>query len=724
MIEVIAIFLQVFFQVNSITQKRSLSLTCRVYKGCADERKCINYTHSLFFFIFLLLSTQTVFAFEELSVDIKQIENTDWQLNDVSLSLFDINNQTQQLSLSIKQLSLPEPLSGLKFFDIQCVRFSWQENQIDCHKGKAKHDSKVFHSAPFDFSFSITDKKAQLFIQNLKFANGTLSLTVKEQGLDWFVTMKSKRVQLKKLHSLLSKTDKKIDDISKGHINADIQLKGNDNGLNKLLIKAFFEKVTLQASQGTIATESLDVELDLVAKLNGGVWKWEHRNKIRQGELYIEPVYLEIKDKSLSLDTKGQWQQQGDIKLQQATLIHQDVVEVNVEGLVKQKPDYILDTAHISLKIKDLEQFSSLYMAPFTEQTAAEGIALKGRLKSEIEFSQSMVKQVSSSFEQLTVIDEQKRISIENGRGELNWSVNPDFETPSFFNWNQLKIRAIPVNAGQFKFLLRQKSIQLLEQSHIPLLDGILTIKFFNWHHKTDDEPKVYFEGEMTDLSLEQLSQAFDWTPLSGRISGYIPGVNYENKKLSIEGGLNINVFDGTIKINKLASSGMFTDFSRFYLDMEIDNLDLHQITQKFEMGGIEGRISGHINNLYLENWEPVTFYAWIGTPENDDSRHRISQKAVENIASIGGGGAADVISKGFLQFFDTFGYDELGFGCYLHNGVCQLMGVEAAEQGYYIIKGGGIPRIDIIGYNPQVDWKVLMERLSRITATDEVVID
>ncbi|MCK5355562.1 MAG: C4-dicarboxylate ABC transporter, partial [Methyloprofundus sp.] len=89
-----------------------------------------------------------MFAFEELSVDIKQIENTDWQLNDVSLSLFDLNKQTQQLSLSIKQLSLPEPLSELKFFDIRCVKFSWQENQIDCQKGKAKHDSKFFHSSP------------------------------------------------------------------------------------------------------------------------------------------------------------------------------------------------------------------------------------------------------------------------------------------------------------------------------------------------------------------------------------------------------------------------------------------------------------------------------------------------------------------------------------------------------------------------------------------------
>ena len=168
----------------------------------------------------------------------------------------------------------------------------------------------------------------------------------------------------------------------------------------------------------------------------------------------------------------------------------------------------------------------------------------------------------------------------------------------------------------------------------------------------------------------------------------------------------------------------MFTDFARLTMDMEINNLDLYSLTQKIKMGGIEGRASGFITNLQLENWQPVTFYAWLGTPENDDSTHIISQKAVENIASIGGSSAADVISKGVLRFFDTFGYDKLGFGCYLHQGVCQLMGVEAATQGYYLIKGGGLPRIDIIGYNPRVDWNILLKRLSRITSNDEVVVE
>jgi hypothetical protein len=50
-------------------------------------------------------------------------------------------------------------------------------------------------------------------------------------------------------------------------------------------------------------------------------------------------------------------------------------------------------------------------------------------------------------------------------------------------------------------------------------------------------------------------------------------------------------------------------------------------------------------------------------------------------------------------------------------------MGVEATPQGYAIITGGGLPQINVIGYNPRVDWNVLMERLSRISKSDEVII-
>lgn len=684
-----------------------------------NSRSVLRYfVHSALFS--LCLVAQAVNAFDQLSFEIENIVSKDWQLNHVNLSLLDIDQQPQ-LVLSIKQLTLPQPFKDITFFDVRCLSFSWQENEILCHEGKANIKSTRFYSMPFDFSFAITDKQSHFNIKNLKFSQGILALNAEMEDDTWSLKLKSKNIQLKHLKPLL--VDKLLDDISSGSLDADMKASGKGGKVDQLVIKTQFKALTMQAKRGKVATESLNLVLDIVAKQKQGNWQWENNNHIQQGELYIDPVYMAIKGQGIRLKTKGVRYKKGLIELQKARFSESGVVELDAHGLINTQTDYAIDKANISADIKDLDVFTQQYVTPFMEQTGLEGIQLKGQLTTQINIANSLIAQAFVKLKKLDVGDDKNRLAIKQVKGELNWSSTEAASKPSYLHWDKLKVKVIPIDAGELKFLLLNKKITLLEKSSISLLGGMLEINQFDWQKKTTDEPDVYFSGAVNDLSLEQLSTALDWTPLSGHISGNIPGVDYKDKTLTVKGGLKVNVFDGEIKINKLSSSGMFSDFAKFHMDMVLKDIDLYALTQKFKMGAMEGRVSGFVKDLYLENWSPVTFYAWLGTPDNDDSRHRISQKAVQNIASIGGG-ATDVISKGFLRFFDTFSYDRLGFGCYLHQGVCQLMGVAAAEQGYYIVKGGGIPRIDVVGYNPQVDWAVLIQRLSRISMTDDVVIE
>ena len=77
----------------------------------------------------------------------------------------------------------------------------------------------------------------------------------------------------------------------------------------------------------------------------------------------------------------------------------------------------------------------------------------------------------------------------------------------------------------------------------------------------------------------------------------------------------------------------------------------------------------------------------------------------MQNLSNIGGGGAAAALQSGLLEFFEEFGYSRLGLGCRLRNDLCQMSGVEAAPNGFYIMKGSGIPKLDIVGHNQRVDW-------------------
>ncbi|MEN9461378.1 MAG: hypothetical protein RIS84_1398, partial [Pseudomonadota bacterium] len=47
----------------------------------------------------------------------------------------------------------------------------------------------------------------------------------------------------------------------------------------------------------------------------------------------------------------------------------------------------------------------------------------------------------------------------------------------------------------------------------------------------------------------------------------------------------------------------------------------------------------------------------------------------------------------------------------------------EDAPNGYYIVKGGGLPRIDVIGYNKRVNWNELLNRLKAVTKLEKPII-
>jgi hypothetical protein len=46
--------------------------------------------------------------------------------------------------------------------------------------------------------------------------------------------------------------------------------------------------------------------------------------------------------------------------------------------------------------------------------------------------------------------------------------------------------------------------------------------------------------------------------------------------------------------------------------------------------------------------------------------------------------------------------------------------GVENTAQGYVLVKGAGVPALSVLGYNREVNWEVLLERMKRI-AQDNV---
>ncbi len=672
--------------------------------------------------IIVALTTPAAHALDSISLNIGTLTGSQWKLDGINIALTGLSQNPQQLALTITRLSLPKPFDDLNLVNIRCTSFAWQNKELLCEQGRAQMRSKRWQSPAANFSFHITEQHSSFKLSDLHLAGGIVELEGEERGELWQLQIDAKAVDGKLIQQLLHQERFKL---KTGNINVKLNASGSHALVNAFTLNAKLDGLTGQTQDGRIAAEALMLESSLIAQHNDGLWQWQSHVDFNGGAIYAEPLYLETDGRNIVLDVQGDWDASKQrVEINSASYRHSNVGELSGSAAVKYNDGISIEKAELSLNSSNLQDWSAIYLKPFLEQTVLQGVTLAGQLKADFSINKQVLTALTASFNHIDVKDAADRGEVQGGVGRLNWSNEQTFNKPSEFAWRQLQVHTVPIGPAELSFLSRAHSIRLLKKTRLPFLDGEIVVDQFSWQAKKQQDPELFFEGEVNNVSLEQLSIALNWTPLSGVISGHIPRVEYSNKTLSLGGELIVKVFDGEVKVSNLASSGLFSDFPKFHSDLEIDNLDLDQLTGKFKFGGITGKLSGYVRQLYMENWHPVSFFAWLGTPKNDDSRHRISQKAVQNIANIGGGGAADILSKSFLRFFETFGYDRLGLGCYLHDGVCQLMGIEATKSGYAIITGGGLPRVDVLGYNPRVDWNVLLDRLRRISTSDEVIIE
>jgi hypothetical protein len=230
---------------------------------------------------------------------------------------------------------------------------------------------------------------------------------------------------------------------------------------------------------------------------------------------------------------------------------------------------------------------------------------------------------------------------------------------------------------------------------------------------------EVAFKGDVEPISMQLLSKAFGWPEFSGKLAASIPGVTLKNNVLTFDGNVESEVFGGKISGSNIRLQDPLGNFPQLFADVRARDLDLGQVTNTFEVGSITGKLEADVLGLQLFGWSPVAFQARLATPKGDKSRHRISARAVSSLSNVGGGGGGVVqaLQSGVLKFFDEYSYDRLGISCKLRDDVCEMSGIEPTGVGYYIVKGAGIPRIDIVGNSGRVRWSQLLSSIPTDTS-------
>ncbi|MGB5621811.1 MAG: hypothetical protein WBN65_04900, partial [Gammaproteobacteria bacterium] len=479
-----------------------------------------------------------------------------------------------------------------------------------------------------------------------------------------------------------------------------------------------------------------------------------------RGEVYQEPVYARLDDHPLKLTAIGRWsdavlviesigiEQPGVMQASGAFEIRQvaasddkDIGDPEQDDRVADDPEdnsradgpdaetapsWTVASGHLSLDPITLPGGYDVLMRPFLANTDLGNMETSGSLRMDLSLKDDAPESIDLVVENVFMDDRDGRLGLYGLTANFAWARGRQqaAEVPVTVGWQGGFVYGIALDAARFEFAVEPGQWRLRQPTLIPFLGGGLAVETLEIGDFTPGNARVAIDARLQPVSMLALTRALDWPPLSGNLSGVIPSMSYRDGALTFGGTLAAQMFDGEIRVSNFRLREPFNPGSRLEADIAIDSLDLKRVTEALSFGLITGKLDGYVKGLKMIDWSPVAFDARIFTPPGDKSRHRISQRAVDNIANLGGGGGAAALSKGFLRFFEDFSYSRIGLGCTLRYDTCEMSGIEPAGTGYYILRGSGLPQINVVGYSRKASWSTIVEQLKSIMESEGPVIE
>ena len=506
------------------------------------------------------------------------------------------------------------------------------------------------------------------------------------------------------------------------------------DGPLRVVATADLNAASLANDAGTVAAADITGRLEVDIAVHPDATRFDLVIDSNKGEAYLEPVYGNFSEHALHLraddvrTTDFIVFEVGRFELRQATLL--DASGTATLAFPDEKDAPVSMTADVTLRDSSVAALYTSLVQVQLAGTVLGALDTDGRMSGTVRIADNELRAAVLELDAVILDDQLGRFALYGLDGVVDWRADKT-EKPaaSRLSWDSGTAYGLIIGGGEVLLQLGNKDIELLRPLRLPTMGGALRINQLALHDFGSDEATGRLDAELEPVQLGQLTGALGWPAFSGTLSGRLPLLQLSENMVTVGGDLSAQFFDGTMTVSKLRIEQPFGRVPRLNADLAFRGLDLQRVTETFSFGYIQGRLSGDVTGLTLVNWRPVAMDMQFYTPPDDRSQHRISQRAVQNLASVGGGGATAVLSTGFLKFFEVFAYDRIGLRCRLRDDACAMSGVGPAKSGpqgigYYIVKGRGVPRIDVVGYRETVSWPRLVQQLTAITRSSAPTVN
>jgi hypothetical protein len=629
-----------------------------------------------------------------------------------------LSGEKTRVTLTASAATLPDPAGKITDIELVCETPVIAEPRFGCDAGKLTARGGPTGSIDMQVAAEMrTDNGVTTFSgKGLKVAGTTAAFDGRIDDKGWLVKGKTGTTTVAALRKFAAPWFQLPADIT-GDGKASVEGAASDAGAGTQLDAALkLDGVDLTNEASTIVTDKLFATARLRARLNDADTGLHIEVAGKQGQVLVNPVLLDFGKNPLALDLRGTMK--GDVfTVDSLRFTQAELIEVTGNGKVNLAGEApVIDGDFKLAKFEFPAAYSSYMQITLATTSVLSDLRTSGSLSGELQVRGNGITALHVAPKNLELHDNKGRLFLTRVNGDVNWApAGGASPAGSKISWSSGGAYGLSGGAANLEFNLQGTNFTLTRPTKLPVFDGALAIDTFVIANPGASNMEVAFKGTVEPISMPLLTKAFGWPEFSGTLAASIPGVTLKDNLLVFQGNVESQVFGGRIVGSNIRLKDPLGRFPEFFADVRARDLDLDLLTRTFEVGSITGKLEVDVLGLELFGWSPTAFDARLATPKGDKSRRRISAKAVSSLSNVGGGGGGVVqaLQSGVLRFFDEYSYEKLGITCKLVGDVCEMSGIEPAGVGYYIVKGAGLPRIDIVGSQGRVNWNQLLSSIS-----------
>lgn len=435
---------------------------------------------------------------------------------------------------------------------------------------------------------------------------------------------------------------------------------------------------------------------------------------LRGGEFLAGDAYIALPETPVGLRIEAR--QAGAAGWQLPLIAWRDGEVLAADASATLAPDASLRTLELRLRSRDLAPLRGRYLSGWLGLFGLADLQLRGALEAQLRVADGGLQSARAELHDIDLIDGKGRFRFDGLAGTPRFSAAAP--VAGALRWRGGQLYGLDFAAATLPLDSREGELRLREAVTLSAFGGSLRFDDLVLRPPTTEAGlRLRFGLALDGLDIGALAQSLGWPAFQGELSGRIPTARYADERLQFDGGLTVQLFGGQVQVTQLSLERPFGVAPSLSADLALDDIDLMALTGVFDFGSIGGKLDGRIADLRLVDWTATAFDAQLRTDaaaaRRAGVRQRISQRAVQNISSVGDSSFVSSLQGQLIGLFDDFGYRRIGISCRLANEVCEMGGLHSAGAGFTIVEGAGLPRLTVVGFNRQVDWPTLLERLA-----------